>query len=238
MAKILLRSPILLALAFAACSAEEIQTTEAVDFGSDDNPGSSGGPNTPTESGDGTSDDPSPLDPIEPIDEPDPVEVCTAPADAVAVPAEASVIRANRALDNFVSCLGTQTPSRASVEAWRANRSALSTTGDAETIGAPVLQALNSIAAEVCNDLVTLESAPEATPRIFSGVDFTADAITDRESVMQRIARSCWGREATASERDRLTTGLSEAFSTPPGADIEGLFLCTSMLSSLAAIEI
>ncbi len=237
MAKILLRSPILLALALAACSAEEVQPTEQVAMSGDDGTGSSSGPNTPTEPGGGATPD-EPTDPIVPT--PEPVEVCTAPVATAAVPAEASVVRANRALDNFVSCLGTGTPSRASVDAWRENRAALSTTGDAETIGAPVLQALNSIAAEVCNDLVELEGAPEATPRIFAGVDLDAGALSERESVMQRIARSCWGREASSAERERLASGLDEAFAeTPdPGARIEGLFLCTSMLSSLAAIEI
>ena len=158
----------------------------------------------------------------------------------------ASVVSANRALDNFVSCLGTISPSAASQAEYDASKGFLSIEGSAISVTSPMLKGLANVAGEVCNDLVQSETAlTPANRRIFNQVDFSAGPTNMNASSManvaRRIARSCWGRNESSAELTDIQNNVSSAFSAVPNTPAEtrnkAIYLCTAMTASFASYE-
>jgi hypothetical protein len=85
----------------------------------------------------------------------------------------AGVVRANRALDNLVSCLGTGIASQAAKSAFREQAAALSADGGANSVTATMFVGFERVASEVCNDLINQErSMSNNQRRIFNEVNF------------------------------------------------------------------
>lgn len=169
-----------------------------------------------------------------------------ADTDIVAIPntKTASVQRSSRVLDQLVSCLGTIEPSDNAKRAWINNKGTISEEGLANTMTQPMGKTIATVASEVCNDLVQKEASLEDSQRnIFVGIDLGGGGLANGEIVMasKRLARSCWGRNATDEELDAISDNISSAFS---GEDDNQnltrkklIYLCTAMSSSFAAYE-
>lgn len=152
-----------------------------------------------------------------------------------------SLINANRALDSLVSCLGTEKPSSKAKEEWQQNKGAISAEGDANSLTAPMLAALLKVSAEVCNDLVSIESGlPDSQRRIFAGVNFSGGPASIDNflvgDITRRLARSCWGRNERENELDQISETVDAAFSGAANNSSETsrklVFLCTMVAGS------
>jgi hypothetical protein len=157
----------------------------------------------------------------------------------------ASIVRANRVLDNMVSCLGTGTPGVAAKAAWNEQRAGFSTEGDANSITSTMFVGFETVASEVCNDLVQQERALGANQRrIFNQIDFNAgqNAVGNGQiaDVTRRIARACWGRNETSEELGMIQQGTNQAFNGAQNNNQQTvnkvIFICTSMVNSFAAV--
>jgi hypothetical protein len=150
-----------------------------------------------------------------------------------------SMVYSNEVLSHLTACAGVASPSDATLAMYDAKKGAISVYGQANTITSPMMMAVTSIAAEVCNDLINQEIA--TGPRIFQNIDFNANAMpadTDLGNAITRLALSCWSRPEDSSEHQRIinmvtsTVGSSET----QAARKSSLMICTSMLSSLDAL--
>ena len=157
-----------------------------------------------------------------------------------------SVVRATRVLDNLVSCLGTKQASSGNNSArsvYAANRGTVSEEGLANSMTQPMAKAIVSMAAEVCDDLYDWENDTNNQKHIWVEVDYTADTVSTNEmsNGVKRIARNCWGRNATDAEIDTILNDVSSAFA---GANDSRdtvrnkmIYACTAMAASFAAYE-
>lgn len=158
----------------------------------------------------------------------------------------ASVVRSERLLSNLQSCLGVNQVSAASKQAWNDNKGSLSVEGDANSITSPMLVALAKVSAEVCNDLIQKERVLAADQRrIFNAVNFgqgpASAADTALADTVRRLARSCWGRNESDSERETLLNSTKSAFANAANNGQQTVnqmvYLCTAMTASFASFE-
>jgi hypothetical protein len=150
-----------------------------------------------------------------------------------------SIVYSKQVVDQLTSCVGVQTPSAATMNMYSQKQGAISTYGTANTVTAPMMMAVTSIAGEICNDLINQEVASGA--RMFMGFDMKANVLPNSsqlEDAVTRLSLSCWQRMETSDEKLALvnlvttSVGATEASATRKAA----LMLCTSMLSSLDAL--
>lgn len=136
---------------------------------------------------------------------------------------------------------GVSTPSTATTNAFTAQGTKLPEAGNVSEITAPAWMAIATMGSEVCNDLLTQETAANAVRRIFNSVDFTKGpasvAASTKDDVIRRLARSFWGRNETAQELTLIKSAIDESFSGATVADTrkEMLFACTAMIASTDA---
>lgn len=154
----------------------------------------------------------------------------------------ATVVSANRALMDLVSCTGIKQPSLRSKSMWENKTGQFSIEGRANSISSPMLMAHAAVAAEICLDLIEIESALNQTDRrIFTQIDFNQSAAAQSVSALsdgiRRLARSCWGRNETTEEHELIVTAATGGFDSGDSAESQMIFLCASMLSSVSAIE-
>lgn len=147
-------------------------------------------------------------------------------------------------LPKLLSLAGIRNPSSATRDAGNRHAPKVSETGKADTVTAPMMIGITTVAGEVCRDLVSQERGQQASERrMFPMIDFTKGhtKITDaaKEDSIRRMARSFWGRNETAQEMVLIKTHLSEAYSgiTDNGTQTENamMFTCAAMLASLDA---
>ncbi len=170
----------------------------------------------------------------------------TSNGDIVALPntKTASVQRASRVLDNLVSCLGTGQPSDAARNVWQNNRGTISEEGLANSMAQPMAKTLVTVSSEVCEDLLDQErGANPADRKIFLESDLDAGGLSNNALSMasKRIARSCWGRNASDDELDMIVDAVNEAFAGEnDDANLtrkKMIFMCTSMTASFDAFN-
>ncbi len=136
---------------------------------------------------------------------------------------------------------GVSAPSTATTNAFTAQSGKLPETGSVDQITAPAWMAIATMGSEVCNDLLTQETAANATRRIFNSVDFArgpASVTTAaKDDVIRRLARSFWSRNETMQEAALIKSALDDSFSGATAGDTRKamLFVCTAMLSSTDA---
>ncbi len=166
--------------------------------------------------------------------------------DIVAIPntKTASVQRASRVLDNMVSCLGTGQPSNAARDVWNDNKGTISEEGLANSMTQPMAKTLVSVAAEVCDDLLDRErGAAPADRKIFIEADLDSGGLSNANlrTASKRIARSCWGRNATADELAMIVSAVEDAFEGEnDDANLtrkKMIYMCTSMTASFDAFN-
>lgn len=157
-----------------------------------------------------------------------------------------SVVRATRVLDNLVSCLGTQEASSGGTSARQTfinNRGTVSEEGLANSFTQPMGKAVVAVAAEVCQDLYEREDDDNNQKHIFIEVDFDADTVSSAELTngVKRIARSCWGRNATSDEVNTILSDVSSNFSGAQDSRAtvrnKMIYICTAMAASFSAYE-
>lgn len=153
----------------------------------------------------------------------------------------ASVTRASRTLDNLVSCLGVQRPSNGSLDAYRVNRGSISEEGLANSVNQPMIKSIASVAAEVCEDLFDLERNQSDDERvIFKEVNLGAGGYDRSQMILsaKRIARSCWGRNASADEITMIVDDIDSSFTddrdNATTTKNKLIYMCTAMASSFA----
>lgn len=162
--------------------------------------------------------------------------VCEVP-DAITV----AVSDSQNVLTGMLNKAGVTTPSAKTTTAFANQSSKLPETGKVQGITAPMWMAVATMGSEVCNDLLTQETAAGAARRIFTSVDFTRGpaSVVDstQNDVIRRLARSFWARNETPQELVLIKSALSDSFSGTTAGDTrkEMLFLCTAMISSTDA---
>ncbi len=156
----------------------------------------------------------------------------------------ASIQRASRVLDQLVSCLGTGTPSNNAQSVWEDSRGTISDEGLANTMTQPMAKTLVSVSSEVCEDLMDQERALAAGERaIFIEADLDSGGLANGDLVLasKRIARSCWGRNATEDELDIIVDSVDDAFAgEEDGQNLTRnklIFMCTAMAASFDAFN-
>ncbi len=158
----------------------------------------------------------------------------------------AALVYNKQLLDSFVTCTGIGTPSVASKDEWDKRQSSFSEYGYATDVTAPMMMAVAAVSGEVCNDLISLESAlPADSRRIFNAIDFSAGPAAlgnaQVDDTARRIARSCWSRTPAADEltiiREEVTAGAAGANLTDTAQTKKlALLMCTGMLASLSGL--
>lgn len=121
---------------------------------------------------------------------------------------------------------------------------ALSQTDRLTEINAPLQLAATSLAGEFCNGLITKESAANAVRKYFTGVNFgtglASNNATQFATSVDAMARSFWGRNASADELAILNAYYTDFVATAgtATAQTKSLYLstCAAMLSSFDAI--
>lgn len=174
----------------------------------------------------------------------------TANGDIIPIPntKTASVQRASRVLDQMVSCLGTGAPSNNARNAWNTNRGTISEEGLANSMTQPMAKTLVTVASEVCEDLMDQERGLASDQRrIFIEIDFNSGDVSRGDLVLasKRIARSCWGRNATDDEINLVVNDIVDSFSSSNddrnddgnATRRKAVYMCTAMASSFAAFE-
>lgn len=166
--------------------------------------------------------------------------------DIVAIPntKTASVQRSSRVLDQLVSCLGSGDPTTNSVNAFNDNRGTISEEGLANSMTQPMAKALVTVAAEVCEDLMDKERPLAAAQRkIFIEADLNNGGLSTANLTLasKRIARSCWGRNATDTEIDTIVNSVNGSFNgETDNATLTRkklIFMCTAMAASFDAFN-
>ena len=136
---------------------------------------------------------------------------------------------------------GVATPSNKTKQTFNAQSGKLPETGSVSQITAPAWMAIATMGSEVCNDLLTQETAAGATRRIFNSVDFArGPASVDanmKSDVVRRLARNLWGRNETPQELTVIKSAVDQSFTGSVAADTrkEMLFLCIAMIASTDA---
>lgn len=150
-----------------------------------------------------------------------------------------SIVYSKQVVDQLASCSGLAAPSAATTAMYEQKKGAISTYGAANTVTAPMMMAVTSIAGEICNDLIAQEVS--VGQRLFMGFNMSASSLPNNSQLSDAITRlslSCWQRNESSGERQALldlvssSVGASEANASRKAA----LMLCTSMLSSLDAL--
>lgn len=150
-----------------------------------------------------------------------------------------SIVYSKQVVDQLASCSGLAAPSAATMTMYEQKKGAISTYGAANTVTAPMMMAVTSIAGEICNDLIGQEVS--VGQRLFVGFNMSANVLPNNSQLSDAITRlslSCWQRNESSGERQALldlvnsSVGATEANASRKAA----LMLCTSMLSSLDAL--
>ncbi len=156
-----------------------------------------------------------------------------------------STIYGKQVLEHLVSCLGTENASPKALKMYEDKQGTISVTGAVDAVSAPMLIGEISIAGEVCQDLIDIETELEDIDRrVLLGINFSSNELPSEQVLkdsIRRISLSCWGKAEDDTERQILLDALNEAFA---GENYAGtaqdatLFMCTSMLSSTNALTL
>jgi len=149
-----------------------------------------------------------------------------------------SVVNTKQVVEQLSSCVGLETVSESTLAMYEQKKGAVSITGVANTITAPMTLAVLSIAGEVCNDLINKESTQtkfftnwNLASNILPSDSVVADSIT-------KFALSCWQKKESTEEQKAILDMLSASVvnGEDKAARKSALMLCTTVLSSLDAI--
>jgi len=148
-----------------------------------------------------------------------------------------SVVNSKQVVDQLSSCVGVPMVSEKTLAMYEQKKGAISITGSANTITAPMTMAIASIAGEVCNDLIDREVQSAR----FFGWNLAASTMptaSDMASTISKLSVSCWQRNESQGEVQLLTDLVQSSVSASENmaGRKSALLLCTSMLSSLDAI--
>jgi hypothetical protein len=150
-----------------------------------------------------------------------------------------SFVGSNLVLRHLSNCIGLAVPSGTTETVYEEKKGSISTYGEANTITAPMMMAITSLAGEICSDLIDQEVASGV--RIFSGFNLGGNALPSSANLTNavgNIALSCWRGNESAEERAAIldmvnsNVGAAEAGAARKAA----LMICTSMLSSVDAL--
>lgn len=160
----------------------------------------------------------------------------------------ASVVNYEAVLESMSMQTG-QMPSTNTLNRFNNRIGMLSETGAVTTVNSSTLQAIAATAGDICSDLMGVEfngaTAP-ASLRFFNSIMNRAGSASSQYTstvtadVVRRMARSFWQRNESTEELEMISTGMQEAITAEAGMSSRdmGLYLCTSMLSTVSAIEL
>lgn len=166
----------------------------------------------------------------------------TTPTDGVPVIPGAktvSLVYSKQVVDQLAACSGLATPSGATMQMYEAKKGAISTYGTANTVTAPMMMAVASIAGEICNDLINQEVS-SGQQRLFVGYNMSSNAVPSSAVIQDSVTRlslSCWNRMPSQNENDLIMGMIGSSVNAENSAARKtALMVCTSMLSSLDAL--
>ena len=148
-----------------------------------------------------------------------------------------SIAYGRQMLDSFVSCTGVGTPSQRTLDEFDNRNQSLSEYGSLTDVSAAQMMATAAVAAEVCQDLIERERGLASVDRfIFTDADLDGNGLNQSEivSAVELLALSCWQRNSSDAEELDVVNAVNMINGN---SQIGALGLCTSMLSSLSAIE-
>lgn len=148
-----------------------------------------------------------------------------------------SIAYGRQLLDSFVSCTGVGTPSQRTLDEFDNRNQSLSEYGLLTDVSAAQMMATAAVAAEVCQDLIERERGLASADRfIFNEVDLDGTGLNQVEmvSAVELMALSCWQRNSSDAEELDIVNAINLMNTNSQNG---ALGLCTSMLSSLSAIE-
>jgi len=160
-----------------------------------------------------------------------------------------ALLSAEQTLASMLKVTNVTTASTAALTEYTSRYGSLAAGNDLNMANGPLMLGSTSLAGEVCNTLVTQETAAAAAARNFFGsINFaTGIASVDNASyalAIRGMARSFWGRNESANELAMLTAFKQEmsdaltAANRTAAASTRSLVIgtCAAMLSSLDAL--
>ena len=161
-----------------------------------------------------------------------------------------ALLSAEQTLSSMMKLANVTTPTTALLNEYNVRYGALAAGGDLSMANSPLMLGSTSLAGEVCNNMLTQETAQAATARNFFGsINFAAgvSSVTDAEynTSIRGMARQFWGRSETAEELSMLQGYKTEFINAlaatlrTQAASSKNLMLatCAAMLSSIDAIS-
>jgi len=106
-----------------------------------------------------------------------------------------SVVNTKQVVEQLSSCVGLETVSESTLAMYEQKKGAVSITGVANTITAPMTLAVLSIAGEVCNDLINKESTQT---KFFTNWNLASNTLPSDSVVTDSITKfalSCWQKK-------------------------------------------
>lgn len=173
----------------------------------------------------------------------------TSTSSSSSVNTTASVIEASQVLPTMAAVTGI-TPSTTTTKAFTANAGNFSIAGAATDVNPPLMFAYATVAAQMCNDLITAEKAETATSRRFFGcINFTVAPGTQfsgtcLQNTADIMTRSFFGADVTTEELSALQTGVTAIISGAASGTAAAtqtvqvaLGICTGLLASMSAVS-
>jgi len=149
-----------------------------------------------------------------------------------------SIVNTKQIVEQLSSCVGLETVSESTLAMYEQKKGAVSITGVANTVTAPMTLAILSVAGEVCNDLITKEVMQS---RFFTSWNLAGNNIPSDSVIadsLTKFALSCWQKKESIDEQKALLEMISTSIvnGEDKAARKSALMLCTAVLSSLDAI--
>ena len=152
----------------------------------------------------------------------------------------ASIINHRQIMPSFRRCLGlgkSQISSKTKTT-YKDSIIALSKDGKADSISAPMLLSITKVVAETCRDLMNVEKS-SSNRKYFPGFNLGSGAGSQAFNLtnsIEKIASSCWGRNARQEEVNLVINALAGASLANSKNTKAAIFMCTTLLSSSAAV--
>lgn len=149
---------------------------------------------------------------------------------------------------SLVSALQLATPSNASRTEFQRQSVYLSENGHTSTVGASMMLAYTTLAAQVCLDRVNAETPANSQKLFFNAVNLGAgpnNNVTEANlgDAINRLARALWQRDETLAERAILVQAVNDSMALDNQNNANksqeaALFLCTAMAASSSGVQL
>ena len=167
--------------------------------------------------------------------------------DIIAGAETASISYGDQVKDSMIACTGLSNISQKTLDEYNKRQASLSEAGSVLDVNPPLVMAHTAIAVEICDDLYNEEMAmllgspttQELDASVFKDLNtsLVAPSLVEIGSMTMRMARKCWGRDASEEEMQIISEEVENIISsTAVNADAHrysAISVCTSVLASI-----